>query len=474
MIQLPRSFFRQLKTVLRRTFSRVSSPVVFQSESDGLSVRCQQEDIAVAYQSQYQHGPDHLVLPAQALADIEGKGYELVSLEAKGDSKVIARWQDSGVPRVVEYDSPKASLPEFPSAPSRWTHQDATLLKALDDAMQTASRDAVRFALNKIQIRGSTGVITASDGHALLLQNGFQFPWTEDVLVPRTNVFACKELEGQVNVAKTKTHVCVNVDPWTIFLPIDKEGRFPNVDTFIPNNTANATKLHLTLENTTFLAKALPRLPGDEKDLSPVTLDLNGEAVVRARADGQEQSTEVVLAGASVTGKAVRYAANRQHIARAIELGFTEGHVFDAEKPMLFQDERRKYLFQGLGKDRVVAPSTNDLRLRSDSSTESTNTHQPAQRRNEPMKASRPPAAPVPVETISESNGSTDGATNGQQHAKGSFNALLEEGQSIQNSLRDLLLRTNRLMVGLKAYRRHAKTMQSTLASLRQLQQVEA
>ncbi len=91
------------------------------------------------------------------------------------------------------------------------------------------------------------------------------------------------------------------------------------------------------------------------------------------------------------------------------------------------------------------------------------------------MKASRPPvAAPIVTETNGESNGSTDGATNGQQHAKGSFNALLEEGQSIQNSLRDLLLRTNRLMVGLKAYRRHAKTMQSTLASLRQLQQVEA
>jgi hypothetical protein len=76
---------------------------------------------------------------------------------------------------------------------------------------------------------------------------------------------------------------------------------------------------------------------------------------------------------------------------------------------------------------------------------------------------------PAPV----ESNG--NGVSNGQQHHNpNTFAALLEEGQSIQNSLRDLLLRTNRLMTGLKAYRRHAKHMQSTLASLRQLQQVEA
>jgi hypothetical protein len=51
---------------------------------------------------------------------------------------------------------------------------------------------------------------------------------------------------------------------------------------------------------------------------------------------------------------------------------------------------------------------------------------------------------------------------------------LLEEFQSIQSGLRDLLLRTNHLMAGLKSYRRQAKMVQSTLASLRQLQQVEA
>ena len=63
--------------------------------------------------------------------------------------------------------------------------------------------------------------------------------------------------------------------------------------------------------------------------------------------------------------------------------------------------------------------------------------------------------------------------TNGQ-HKPGSFAALLEQAQAIQNMLRDALLRTNQLLGGLKQYRRQAKVMNSTLASLRQLQEVEA
>ena len=322
MIQLPRLFFRQLRTVLKRSFSRVSAPVVFQAGPDGLSVKCQQEGIAVAYQSKNQHGTDQFVLPAQALTDLEGKGRELVALEAKGNSKVEVRWQDAGVPRVVEYEAGN-SIPEFPQAPARFTHQDVGLLKAFDDAMKSAAQDVVRFALNKIQIRGSSGTISATDGHQLLWQNGFQFPFTDDVLIPRTNVFGCKDLDGEVGIAKTKTHFCVQVGPWTIFLLIDHEGRFPRVETIIPSNTANATHLHVTPENAAFLTKALPRLPGN--DDSAVTLDLNGEVIIRARAEGQDRSTEVVLSGATVTGPSVRYAINREHLSHALDLGFTEG-----------------------------------------------------------------------------------------------------------------------------------------------------
>ena len=43
------------------------------------------------------------------------------------------------------------------------------------------------------------------------------------------------------------------------------------------------------------------------------------------------------------------------------------------------------------------------------------------------------------------------------QHKPGTFAALLEQAQAIQNMLRDALLRTNQLLGGLKQYRRQAK-----------------
>ena len=75
---------------------------------------------------------------------------------------------------------------------------------------------------------------------------------------------------------------------------------------------------------------------------------------------------------------------------------------------------------------------------------------------------------------VAEPTPSTNGQHTNGDHKPGTFAALLEETQSIQNTLRDALLRTNQLLGGLKQYRRQAKAMNSTLASLRQLQEVEA
>jgi hypothetical protein len=59
-------------------------------------------------------------------------------------------------------------------------------------------------------------------------------------------------------------------------------------------------------------------------DKAPVTLDLNGQAVVRAKAEGQEQVTEVVLCQSEVHGPPVRFATNRDNLGRALALGFCE------------------------------------------------------------------------------------------------------------------------------------------------------
>jgi hypothetical protein len=89
-----------------------------------------------------------------------------------------------------------------------------------------------------------------------------------------------------------------------------------------------------------------------------------------------------------------------------------------------------------------------------------------------------PPPAPTANgngQQPANGNGNGQVANGDGQHAeKSGFNALLEETQSLQAMLRDALNRTNQLYAGLRQYRRHAKSMQSTLSALRQLQDVEA
>lgn len=332
--------------------------------------------------------------------------------------------------------------------------------------MHVVATLAVRYATDKVQLRGD-GAIAATDGGQLLWQSGFRFPWKEDVLVPHVKVFGCSDFFDQnVSIGKTDTHVCIRSGHWTIFLPIDRKGRFPKVEQVIPKMTDKCSRLRLDPSDAAFLARTLSRLPGNEGQ-APVTLDLNGHVFIRARGEDQERTTAVTLTRSTASGATIRYAANRGYLTRAVALGFSEIQFNNADSPALCQDDRRKYIFMGLGKNAVIEPSENELRLASEGDAEPSPPI--TERTRTTVKTTSPPAEPVPV------NGHvTNGehTTENGQH-KASFGALLEDAQALQNSLRDMLLKANHLITGLKTYHRTTKAMRSTLASLRQLQHLE-
>ena len=64
--------------------------------------------------------------------------------------------------------------------------------------------------------------VVATDGRQLLVQGGFRFPWTDDVLVRRSPLFASKEWprDRPVAIGKTDTHVVLRVGPWTLYLEV--------------------------------------------------------------------------------------------------------------------------------------------------------------------------------------------------------------------------------------------------------------
>jgi hypothetical protein len=270
-----------------------------------------------------------------------------------------------------------------------------------------------------------------------------------------------------VLVGKTDKHVCIRIGPWTFFLAIDADARFPNTNAVIPEVTSSATTCRLAGEDAAFLMKALPRLPGQDEENAPLTLDLNGKVVLRGKDEGQSRPMELVLSRSEVSGPPLRLVSSREYLARAIQLGFTEWRVLKPETPVVCRDEHRTYLWMPLSKEGALPPSEDALRIHSSGEEPIT---QPKQERRREIVSK--PASNGP-----SSNG--HGAAGKRSHQDGqspvgtSMAALIEEAQAIREVLHETYGRMNRLLATLKRQRKQSRLMAATLASLKQLQAIQ-
>ena len=60
---------------------------------------------------------------------------------------------------------------------------------AFHEVCLTTAREATKYAMNRVLVKGKTGEIVATDSKQLLAWGGFQFPFHEDLLIPRSAVF---------------------------------------------------------------------------------------------------------------------------------------------------------------------------------------------------------------------------------------------------------------------------------------------
>ena len=373
--------------------------VLFQAGDDGLRMRVPHPEVAMEYHQPGRCSPEVLSVPLEELAKFEGKGQDVVSLEANSTGMIVAQWLDGKVPQVMEYDPGDLSkLPAFPAMPERMVVNSPGLLTALDQAAQTAASDVVRFAVQRIQLRGKSGEVVATDGHQLLIQGVFHFPWPESLLIPRVTVFGLKELAQarQVEIGRTEKFVTLRAGPWTFHLHVDADARYPEVERVIPKKSAGNTCWHIDPKDADFLARTLGRLPGQEDENKPVTVDLNGQVCLRAQASGQSRATELVLTRSTFLGKPVRFGINREMLARVLELGFFEIHVADADLPLLMEDATRKFVCMPLDKVGVIAATDDAIRILSEEGAESP-CPPTAEKRKRTLPAPRPPATVMPA-----------------------------------------------------------------------------
>ena len=484
MLTITRRKALQLKAVMRRAFgNRGPGPAVCITAAAGtLNVRAGLADIAVEYSEPTTRPAEGYWLPFQFLADCEAKKDEPVQLEATGEDRVSAQWRDRGVPQLIQYQAVEPpEVDTFPRPPEHFAENPARLLRAMVDAGEGTDPDSVRYAMGHLQLRGPHGSIGATDGRQFLVQSGFTFPWEGDLLIPRSRVFASPELAGEepVLVGQSGDWLTFRTGPWTIWLAVNKDGRFPDLARHIPRPTDATARCALSATDAVFLAQSLPCLPSDDAFNYPVTLDLNGRVAIRAKAADQTKPTEIVLSGSSWSGEPVRLNINRKYLARALKLGFHDLLVFGAKVPVVCHDEHRHFVWATLDPDSAIPPADDAIRIEPPQATADGPNPNPKPKRRVPI-VSEPSTnsngnGHAPANATASANGHA-AKTNGQaRKATGrkaelqDAAALIEQAEKLRTALHDLMYQASGLVKALKQHRRQSRAVQQTLASLRQL-----
>jgi hypothetical protein len=262
---------------------------------------------------------DCVVMPSAILAEVEAATDEVVALDRTSKLQGAVKWSGGAGPRRESVELVLPGKQHQIPTPPKLAPVTPKLPTALHECGRTAAKESGRYALSKLQLQGKAGRVVGTDGKVALLWRGFDFPFTESVLVPALPVFGAKPLARitEVRIGRTVTHLVVVVGPWSVWLPTDMKAKYPEVAGVTPRHAP--TTVTIDESDAAALLPALPGLPGGDHELRPVTLDADGAVHVRGENVGGVH--DVPLVRSSATGPAVRVALDRRVLARALSLG---------------------------------------------------------------------------------------------------------------------------------------------------------
>jgi hypothetical protein len=155
LIVLPCSLARQFRAVLRRCSPSRSAPpaVLLQASAKGLSLQSVLPEVAVQldHAGQYPHAT--LAFSGDVLGLVEGRSDDPVTLKEESPGKGRASWSEASALYSKEFALRAVDeLQPFPELPAKFHALSSDFLTALADASETAAREHVRYALERVLV----------------------------------------------------------------------------------------------------------------------------------------------------------------------------------------------------------------------------------------------------------------------------------------------------------------------------------
>lgn len=467
MIIVSRDVVRRFRTLAGKCVagrSRKPSPAVIFCRRDGsLSIWTRIESVTLVY-SEQGAGPDKtIVMPMSAIADIEGTSSERVELAVGAKSGGAATFTTKeGKRETLSFETLKPGKQhELPHRPPSRHYVQAELLKALHECGRSASRDQGRFILNHLQVRGRAGYVIGTDSKQALAWGGFDFGFSEDILIPAIPVFGARDWPDveKVGIGLHDNHFVVEVGSWAVFLPVNSTGKYPDVFSVAPKK-GTGTVARIDDQDAESLLELLPVLPAAKEESGPVTLDLDCDTVtIRARDSEGAPPSEIVLDRSKASGPGVQVAVARKALHRAFELGCRTLRISSSRQVLAGEGVERLFLAATLDTGLIVLPDKKATRLNTSKSGVSKTTSPSAQSHSTTERSDAVKAH--------ESNGRSHPDSN--ESSGGEALDALVEAEALRGVLADASARANRLVALLKQNRKEKKALASVYSSLRQL-----
>jgi len=323
--------------------------------------------------------------------------------------------------------------------------------------------------LGCLHLRGVLGRIETTDGRQVLVQSGYRFGFEEDVLIPGSKLLGSADfVSGEsIGVGRTEDHVGFGVDCWLIFLRIQKDARFPKIDQILPNPEAAKSRLEFSPVDAGFLKETIPRLPCDDTLHDPITLDLNGQVLVRSRETAASRPTEVLLSSSKLTGEPVILNTNRRFVERALKLGFRSVRLYGPDSPAMCVDEHRRFLWALLDKGSAIPRHDDPHRIDAPSRAGVGSAISTTKPKDKVMAV----ALPAVARSAAKPSDTTNVPSVKPVHVRVAGSAI-EQALTLRDTLRTAAQQAGELARSLKQQKRQSRFVASTLASLKELQLV--